>query len=230
MGKLSHFDEQGASRMVDVGNQPIVGRQTDRIDPNAASLDGPATAEELAILREGMSKWEAEQKQRAEKEARRFPTTIAGTRRFDLATFLIASTVFAFLVAAMRWAGFPSAPTLYFAGLIPFVGIAQAILFKGRRPQWAAGIGGTAYTVVLAILLNTSGNWLGIVVSAAIPGAAFGMLAGALVNGVFLLLSLLRRPRLAPFKPNDEQLRSDTLVRHDDASTEFGRMNGRTTA
>jgi hypothetical protein len=126
-------------------------------------------------------------------------------RRFGVSVGLVIMTMYAALFAATRrldpWLF--TAIALFFTG----VGLAQAVLFKGRNPRLASLIAGAvllllmsaAWSVVgIAIYrLGTFGIFVGLacaLVASLLIGPVAGYLAGGLIAGVFFLLNKVQKP------------------------------------
>lgn len=118
-------------------------------------------------------------------------------RRYDLATILMVSTVFALVFGVSRYWEIGPAVPLHIAGLSTAVALAQAILFGGKKPRLASGLVGILY--MLAVCLYVMGwewsqPWWKTIftVSVTLSGGAVGYCNGAMVGGVFLLAEKLR--------------------------------------
>jgi hypothetical protein len=128
------------------------------------------------------------------------PRVYSAPRRFDLVTLFIVTLAYSLLFALMSSFQFPPGASLTAAGFITIVGVAQAVLFGGRRPR-AASIWTGAVLYCVPVLGGLIG--LGPLAFAGVPsiylgmqlviGGLFGYLAGACVGGVFLLADVVRR-------------------------------------
>ncbi len=139
-------------------------------------------------------------------------------RRFGVGVMLVITTMYAVLFALMSSLRFPPsifvATTFFFTG----IGLAQAVLFKGRNPRVASILAG----VVLSPLAIIAGGIVqanvgrGVIeeVDAILVvflyflsgiGALPGYLAGGLIAGVFLFLNKVQPPLEDPVdeKPAD---------------------------
>lgn len=122
-------------------------------------------------------------------------------RRFDLATLFVVSLAYALLFGLMRALHFPTIVFLVSALYVTFVGLAQAVLFRGKKPREASIIASGVYWVVaMWIGFANSGpngfNLLGAFVISlcwATVGSAFGYLFGVVIAGIFLLADVVRR-------------------------------------
>jgi hypothetical protein len=121
-------------------------------------------------------------------------------RRFDLATIFVVTAAYSLLLGSLSALRVWPVITLGIAGFISFVGIGQALLFRGRKPRLASILVGAAL-----IGLTTLAIWLYNILFISLAdtlyatavytifGALFGYLAGGLIGGVFLLADVLRR-------------------------------------
>jgi hypothetical protein len=131
------------------------------------------------------------------------PKIYSAPRRFDLAMIFVVTAVYAVLFAGMSALQFPPVASLAVAGFVTFVGIGQALLFRGRRPRTASMVVGaflfTSATLVLWIATGPGLRFYGVSrilwsgAACVIGGAIWGYLAGVLVGGVFLLADVVRR-------------------------------------
>lgn len=131
--------------------------------------------------------------------------TYAVTRRFGLGLILLATVYAAVLLVALQWIrfGFPFS-FYYIAGLIVFVGAAQAALSRLNRPRWVSAAAGAVYLLPWlyvwaafrrGALPPLDWGWLLFVVSF---GSVSGYAAGGVAASLFLLhdaLTLRRRLR-----------------------------------
>lgn len=149
--------------------------------------------------------------------APRPPTKVYSVpRRYDLATLMAVMFAYSLLFGAMRWSQ-ASPATIGSVGLfVTLVGLAQALLFRGKSPRLASIVAGPLAFLVCGIAsLLTSPYprtheviyWTNAVLVLAVgglcPGTIFGYLAGTLVAGVFLLADLFRKllRRMSSRKP-----------------------------
>jgi hypothetical protein len=121
-------------------------------------------------------------------------------RRFDLATIFVVTSAYAALFAGMTALNFPPIASGAVAGFVTLVGLAQALLFRGRQPRLASVLVGTAiYSLAALAIWLASGQRrypTALVLLAGtysiIGGAILGYLSGALIGGVFLIADVLR--------------------------------------
>ena len=121
-------------------------------------------------------------------------------RRFGVGAAMVIMTMYAVLFAALQ-----RTPAIIFVAVSAFftvIGVAQAVLFKGRNPRRASVVAGSVACPVIAIIATIvaaprgSNMWVaytGIVVCTSF-GAGFGYLAGGLIAGVFLFLNKVQPP------------------------------------
>lgn len=135
------------------------------------------------------------------------PTVYSVPRRYDLATLFIISLAYAILLGTMRLVGASPVTSGHVAGFITWVGIGQALFFRGKRPRLASVAAGAVYlplaAVIWRVILKAQANNVVIAdeiefaVRAAyclvIGGAIYGYFAGVLVGAVFLFADLARR-------------------------------------
>jgi hypothetical protein len=132
------------------------------------------------------------------------------SRRLDLASLLVMTSLLAVLFSLLRVSGGPWWLAMLLCGALLAVGTAQALLFGGHRPRTASVAAGIAMALLLVLGISagellavyredrwSAGEWairLGVgLVTAVGHGALLGYLAGGLVGGVFLLAQALRR-------------------------------------
>ena len=109
-------------------------------------------------------------------------------RRYDLATVFVISFAFGLLFAGMRSMRWPPELALVTGLFISFVGVAQALLFKGSKPRLASVLAGAVFFLTFALIMGF-GPWLLYLVL----GSVLGYVAGTLIGGVFLVAEVLRR-------------------------------------
>lgn len=121
-------------------------------------------------------------------------------RRYDLASLFVISGAYAILFGFLRLFECPPALFAMIAGLVTWVALAQAVLFKGRRPRAASVVAGVVFFTTPAVvgpIVTLSIRSVGYAVfeslCAAITGAIWGYAAGVLVGGVFLVADLTRK-------------------------------------
>ncbi len=118
-------------------------------------------------------------------------------RRYDLATLFFVTTAYALLFAVLRLIRLPPEAVGTIALLLALVGIAQAVLFKGKAPRAASVIVGTLFIgVVYVIAIPGSMSieyFTPFLLCAAMAGPIVGYLCGVLVGGVFLVADVARK-------------------------------------
>lgn len=183
------------------------------LDQDRSADDSPPTAEELELLRHATAVWEAERRAIWEHYSRPRESNYSTLRRFDLATLFVVTAIYALLLGVLTLLKVSPWASLAVAGLIPLVGIGQAILFRGRRPRLAAALVGLIYFSAWAVLFP----WWGLkplpldrlsvlLVSCVFFGPLLGYATGGLIGGVFLLADALRR---RSFPPDRDQVAKD---------------------
>ena len=145
------------------------------------------------------------------------PKVYSAPRKFDLATILTVTFAYAMLFGALTLAagGRRDAAFMMIAwngGFITLVGLAQPILFGGKRPREASQITGGVAAIVIAFLLPDSTGFC------ALPffllfGVLLGYLAGALVGGVFLVADAVRGAITSMF-PDEPELQDEAESSH----------------
>lgn len=145
----------------------------------------------------------------------RVPRRVYGAPRvFDLFTLCAVTLAFAVLFAALQLLdrladGAATVVSVIICLFVSGIGLAQVLLFGGRRPRLASIVGGIGLmSLLLAVtwLVDVEGGrravrWLGIpsvVAYCLIQGMIFGYLAGGAVAGVFLIADVFRRRFLPP--------------------------------
>jgi hypothetical protein len=136
----------------------------------------------------------------AEHEA---PDVFSVSRRFDMATVLVAMLGYSLLFGGMLMLDATPALIAIFGVFFAFIAIGQAVAINYGRPREASIIAGSIFWFVGAIIVLSSDNYpasscavLGALISAMIAGPISGYLAGALVGGVFLVSHYLREADL----------------------------------
>lgn len=124
-------------------------------------------------------------------------------RRYDLATLLAVSLAYSLAFGAMRVCHFPATAFVTVASFVTCVGVAQAVLFKGKAPRGASVLAGMAFipaylAVVVAWEAGANvGPGVAEILPASlclmIPGAMVGYAAGVAVGGIFLIAEYVRK-------------------------------------
>ncbi|MEN6452405.1 MAG: hypothetical protein ABFC96_18105 [Thermoguttaceae bacterium] len=116
-------------------------------------------------------------------------------RRFGIGTGMMLTAVFAVLFGILKMLRLPPSGFAAVAGFFAWIGLCQALLFKGRNPRAASVVGGMASFTLMFLV----GRWVGMIdcdgtedfvrnVSLSIiAGALLGYLAGMLLATVFLV-------------------------------------------
>ncbi len=109
---------------------------------------------------------------------------------------MVVTTAYALLFGALRFT--PSPPILFavVAGFITCVGIAQALLFGGKKPRMSSALVGVVW--LFGLLVTTGAirlvyDYPSSVIALAILGAFIGYVAGVVVGSVFLTSDMLRK-------------------------------------
>ena len=118
----------------------------------------------------------------------------------------VVSVAYALLFAIVLALGAGPATFALIAGFFTFVGLAQALLFRGKQPRMSSILAGMAYYFIASALSITVWWWNdiwqhpeAIVIALAsglctsVFGAVCGYLAGTMIGGVFLVAYGLRR-------------------------------------
>ncbi len=144
------------------------------MDPEPASEDGPASASRQKVY--------------------------SVPRRYDLASLFVISGAYAILFGFLRLCYSPPVVFAVVAGFFTWVALAQAVLFKGRRPRTASVVAGMVFFITAAVVgpivtLSMRPVLYAVFESlcASISGAIAGYAAGALIGGVFLVADLARK-------------------------------------
>ncbi len=132
-----------------------------------------------------------------------FPRRQTGVpRRFGVGVMLVITTMYAVLFAVIQRASAWNFAVI--AIFFTLVGLAQAVLFKGRNPRRASAVTGVVFGVLLVLVSSRSVPILRqlaipcplplAILLGAVSGALFGYLAGGLIAGVFLFLNKVQTP------------------------------------
>lgn len=121
-------------------------------------------------------------------------------RRFDLATIFVVTLAYSLLFGAMSAVSFPPVASAMVAGFILIVGVAQALLFGGKKPRTASIIAGAAiYSIAMLGVWIAQGprlysSWQMLVPATFMvaSGGMLGYIAGVVIGGVFLVADKLR--------------------------------------
>ena len=130
-------------------------------------------------------------------------------RQYGVGTMLIITAIYGVLFALLASVDAPPAafvvPALFLAG----VGLAQMLLFRGKRPREASLLAGSSLCMAGAatgvVMMHVAGErgdgvLLWTVVLTPALGAVCGYLVGAAIGGPFLVAEWLRHGR-----PTDEE-------------------------
>jgi hypothetical protein len=127
------------------------------------------------------------------------PDVFSVSRRFDMATILVAMVGYAILFGLLRQIpNFPPWAIGAFGLFFAVVAIGQGVAIRWNNPRAASVIAGTVYWIVLALVIAAMDTFrnpcelLALIVSALFVGPITGYLAGTLVGGVFLISHYLR--------------------------------------
>ena len=133
------------------------------------------------------------------------PKVYSVPRRYDLATLFAISLAYALLFGAMRIFNADPVAFAIVASFVTFVGLAQALLFRGKAPRVASAIAGILYWVIGLIIvsilrgaypyLSVSRLWIllpGVWVTAT-AGSVLGYFGGVFVGAVFMFADITRR-------------------------------------
>ncbi len=127
-------------------------------------------------------------------------------RTLDLASVMVLTAGYAFLIAGLQRLAFDHAAIAYVVSLITCVGISQAIFFKSKAPRVASLIIGAVFGVAFSMFWTRSlfrrsdvgfwmlkylpegffYSWLWLAGAGICFGSLVGYLAGACVGGAFL--------------------------------------------
>ena len=127
------------------------------------------------------------------------PTVYSAPRRFDLATIFVVTSAYAILFGGLSALDAFPIVSFVIGGFVTFVGIGQAVLFRGEKPRSASMLVGVVLHAIIWI-----GAWVAfprmypaalilfIAGYAVVGGVILGYCAGTLVGGVFLVADKLR--------------------------------------
>ncbi len=118
-------------------------------------------------------------------------------RRYDLATLFTVSLAYAMFFGLMRLTTAPPMVVALIASFVTVVGLAQALVLKGKSPRLASILAGILFwlTVGLATVLwsRSVASVIEVCIMALCSGVPMGYLAGVVVGGVFLVADLVRK-------------------------------------
>ena len=121
-------------------------------------------------------------------------------RVFDVATLFVVTFAYAILFSVLSFSINPKSTILWGGCIVTFIGLCQAILFKGSKPRLASVIGGGLAAFVLLLCLEQMRRSPPSVLAVSIiglcsatVGCGLGYLTGAVVGGVFLIADKLRQ-------------------------------------
>ncbi len=126
-------------------------------------------------------------------------------RRFDVATIMVVTLAYAVLFGLLRLLRMSLGAVAVIAGFVTCVGLAQALLFGGKRPRLASIVISQVYIIGVycyaAVLWDASPLWLMdpmvwlVWTVIAVTAAVVGYLTGAVIGSVFLLCDVWRGRR-----------------------------------
>lgn len=130
-------------------------------------------------------------------------TVYSVPRRYDLATLFAVSLAYSLAFAVMRSCDFSATAFAVVAAFVTCVGLAQALLFRGRAPRAASVLVGMSFCPVGAVVVAVQGagpnveraiaEVIPLAIILLIPGAVTGYITGAAVGGVFLIANHVRK-------------------------------------
>jgi hypothetical protein len=139
------------------------------------------------------------------------PDIFSVTRRFDLATVLVAMLGYAILFTVMLLMDAEAWELGVGGSLFAVVAAGQAVAMRWNSPRLASVIAGTAFWFTFAAVAwvnYTDENpcvFVALFLAAAAIGPASGYLVGALVGGVFLISYYLRESAWFSRRQPDEK-------------------------
>lgn len=142
----------------------------------------------------------------------RLSEAVGVPRQYGVGTLLLITAMYALLFGALKSLRSPPA-AFAIVGVFPAcIGLAQMLLFGGKRPREASIIAGSIFFVLASIILfltipaGARGSYgvFVIVIVAPAMGAFFGYLVGAAVGGVFLIANWIERWRETVEPKNNE--------------------------
>ncbi|MBN1911930.1 MAG: hypothetical protein JW818_19570 [Pirellulales bacterium] len=130
-------------------------------------------------------------------------------RRFGLSVLFLLTTLYAFLFAGMKMAGFPPKVLWTITIFITGVGLAQAVLFGGRQPRRASAWAGAVLLPVIGIVAaiwssassqtssrsDLAGMIPALIFLGPFLGAGCGYMAGTLAAGAFCFIDWYHESR-----------------------------------
>ena len=127
------------------------------------------------------------------------PRIYCAPRRFDILTILCVSSVYAIAFAILTGAKVPMPLALMLTLFVTFIGLAQAILWKGERPRLASILIGILFFVAACILMLPATQYVNdpyeiffFVMVSPFVGSIVGYVFGAAIGGLFLAIEGIR--------------------------------------
>ncbi len=134
-------------------------------------------------------------------------------RTLDLASVMVLTAGYAFLIAGLQRLAFQNTAIVYAVALITCVGIGQAVFFKAKAPRAASLLIGSFFGIAFSVFWTRSlfrrsdlgflmlgylppgffESWLWLFSAGIAFGLLIGYLAGACVGGTFLFSYHLRQ-------------------------------------
>ncbi len=121
-------------------------------------------------------------------------------RRFDLATLFVVTILYSLLFGVLTAIEVHPGWIIGIASFLSAIGVAQAVLFRGKKPRLASMIAGSVVLPIMIgvlIMINEPDYdpWVASseLICTAGFGLALGYLCGTLVGGVFMFAEMLRK-------------------------------------
>ncbi len=128
-------------------------------------------------------------------------------RRFPVGTMLAFTAIFAVVLSILRTAGVPPIGIVVVGGWVIVIGLAQAVLFKGKRPRAASMWAGATLSCIAPLVgaaiaayhspgigrfMEAVAGGICAMFPVAAVGAAMGYVTGCGLAGVFLVIDRIR--------------------------------------
>jgi hypothetical protein len=120
------------------------------------------------------------------------PKVFSAPRRFDLATIFAVSIAYAMLFGLLRYGQMPPIVFAIVPGYFTVIAVAQALLFKGKRPRVASVLTGLTLSVGFFYYGQTVGRPVRLLLFVAAFGAFIGYVGGVIVGLVLLIAYAVR--------------------------------------
>ena len=127
------------------------------------------------------------------------PHVYCAPRRFDILTILCVSSVYGIAFAIGTTSKTPTYIWMTFLLVVTSIGLAQAILWQGKRPRLASILVGVGSFVIWMLFIMSASpklipanEFAATLFASTVAGSVFGYVLGAGIGGLFLVIEGLR--------------------------------------